>query len=654
MKIFTKLLTIVCILNVTSSCSNYLDIVPDNTITLEDLFNKKEDAWKALATVYSYMPRIDRLHYSMWLAGDEYIGDARYDYDNRFQAGTRLMMGLQSKNSPILGDWSGTNYGDKLYSGIRQANIFIYNIDNVPDMTDVEKKDWKAQVRFLKAYYHFLLLQKYGPIIISDDIIEPDDTDEELFKRRNKVEECFKYIIGLIDEAIPGLSEKASGTLLGQVDRIVAKSIKARILLFRASPFYNGNSEYFGSFLDSDGEPFFSKSYEKGKWKDALDAVNEAIDISALNGVEMYSYEKQIYAFDRDAFAVNKENLQKIYDLRMLLVDPWNKELIWGYSNIEYQSGSQISHGANMMLPEGYGEGITNSTPYSYQWLCATYRMAERYYTTNGVPIEEDLTFDVANKWQITYVPTESDPEYQKLAGIMQPGAETIQLYLNREPRFYANLAISGGYWRTHMVKIRTQMYQNSDGGYLPSVNRSSFFRTGIGIKKLIHPVSKSGAWERVVNYPYPIIRLADLYLMKAEALNEYYDAPTQEVYDAINMVRRRAGIPDVEDIWADANIVKNVGKHTTKEGMRDIIIDERSVEFAFEGLRFWDMIRTKRAVEEFNSPIFGWTYTGETGEAFFNLEVTQTRRFDISNCLWPIDLSEMNTNSNLIQNPGW
>jgi len=109
-----------------------------------------------------------------------------------------------------------------------------------------------------------------------------------------------------------------------------------------------------------------------------------------------------------------------------------------------------------------------------------------------------------------------------------------------------------------------------------------------------------------------------------------------------------------VEAVWADASIVRNVNKHRSKEGMRDIILAERGIELAFEGSRFFDMVRHKRAVAEFSTPIWGWTYTGANGSNFFNLEVKQSRRFTITDHLWPIDLNEINTNSNLIQNPGW
>ena len=196
--------------------------------------------------------------------------------------------------------------------------------------------------------------------------------------------------------------------------------------------------------------------------------------------------------------------------------------------------------------------------------------------------------------------------------------------------------------------------YAGRDGGFNSSQHSTDYYETGIAVKKFVHPESKSGAWQRTIKYPYPIMRLADLYLMKAEAYNEYNDSPVPQVYEAINRVRERAGVPDVETVWSDPSIVRTVNKHKTKEGMRDIILQERGIELAFEGSRFWDMLRTKRAVMEFSTPVWGWTYTGATGAQFFNLEVKQIRRFTITDCLWPIDLNEMNTNSNLIQNPGW
>ncbi|MCS4227234.1 RagB/SusD family nutrient uptake outer membrane protein [Sphingobacterium sp. BIGb0165] len=635
------------------SCSKYLDVVPDNTLKLEDIFNIKVEAYNALAKVYSYLPNDDQTHVTSWSLGDEWLGRLDLNTNTGNLRAIRIMRGLQSQTSPQLGLWSGTEGGKPLYQGIRQCEVFLANIDKVRDMTDGEKAEWKAQVKFLKGYFAFLLIQRYGPIVLPTGLASPTSTPEELFLNRSKVEDCFNYVLNLMNEAIPNLTERVSSNNLGQIDQVAAKAIKARVLVFRASPFFNGNREYFGDFMDSDGQPFFPQAEDKEKWKAAIDALNESITLCEANGLGLYHFAKEPFIYDRPAFTANPERMQTLYDLRMLIVDPWNKELVWGNSNLNYYNQGELAHSSNIRLPEGYGDGVVNEPSYSWQWMGATYQMAERYYTENGLPIDEDLTYDFSNKYEIIKTPASSESSYTHWNGYMQPNTETIKLYMNREPRFYANLGITAGYWRAHTVRINTMFYGNSHGGYNSSQHTTDFFATGIGTQKMVHPESQSGAWQRTIKFPYPIIRMADLYLMKAEALNEY-SGPSTEVYTLLDRVRERAGIPSVEKAWSDASLAKTVNKHRTKEGLRDIILQERGIEFAFEGIHFWDMMRHKRATSAFSMPIWGWNHTGTTGTSFFVLDVKQERRFTIRDCLWPIDLNEMNTNGKLIQNPGW
>jgi hypothetical protein len=636
-----------------SSCREYLNIVPDNTVTLEDYFKRKEMAWEALSKVYSYMPNDPQTHNSSWTLGDEWMGSLFMDDVPGQLRGMRIMRGLQNTTDPLLGLWSGTGGGTHLYKGIRNANIFLEYIDLAADMNETEKKDWKAQVKFLKAYYHFLLLRQYGPIIIADKAVPLDALSEDLFQRRSKVEDCFDYVISLMNEAIPDLIERAATPDLGRIDRVAATAIKARVMLFRASPFWNGNDEYYKTFLDHDGQPFFPLEYNHEKWKDAIDAIDEAIALCKANSMDLYEFDGIPYLIDRDDFEGNYDVIKNLYDLRMSIVDPWNRELIWGQTFDHTQDG-MLAHSSNMRLPDGYGSGYGGSA-YAGQWLCASYRMLERYYTKNGLPPSEDLTFDNGDMYGVVSTPKAYEPEYVELQGLMQPGVETIKLYMNRELRFYAGLGITGGYIRAHKKKIIARMYSNTDGGK-NNVSQTDYFCTGIAVQKLVHPESGSSGWNQVVRFPYPIIRMADLYLMKAEAMNEYLTAPNTEVYEAINKVRRKAGIPDVETVWSDAALVRftSLNKHLKQDGMREIILQERSIELAFEGSRFWDMHRHRMASQEFSSAIMGWDYNGYNAETFFVLKPKQSRRFLIRDYLWPIQFDEINKNSNLIQNPGW
>ena len=151
----------------------------------------------------------------------------------------------------------------------------------------------------------------------------------------------------------------------------------------------------------------------------------------------------------------------------------------------------------------------------------------------------------------------------------------------------------------------------------------------------------------------YPIIRYADILLLYAEALNEYYDDPSSVPDDAvcwaISEVRARAGMPDVRTTFA------NRGWALTQENVRNLIQNERRVEFAFEEYRFWDVRRwmiggnTKKVVHEQDIILKEDDKTKEYG-----VKEIEKRSYEDRMNLMPIPQSEINKNKNLIQNWGW
>ncbi|MDR1676685.1 MAG: RagB/SusD family nutrient uptake outer membrane protein, partial [Tannerella sp.] len=590
------------------------------------------------------------------LLGDDWIAsNPEIDQHRGWLAGISIMRGQQAVSDPLLDYWTGNDVRVSLWIPIRDCDLFIEHVDMIPDMTAEDKADWKAQARFLKAYYLFRLLENYGPIILPETAA-PDAPNDALFLPRRKVEDCFDYILALMDEAIPGLKERAGSNDMGQVDRVSAKSFKARVLLFRASPFFNGNSEYYANFLDHDGQPFFSQTPDPEKWKAALDAVNDAIASCEEVGLGLYRYRGQPYEYDREDWEANPERMQTLYDLRMLVPDPWNEEVIWGWIDIAVPSGtsgSTVTVGSLMLKPASYGgPGPANQGD---GWLVSSYQAMERFYTEHGLPLDEDLTVNQSTLHEVVTTPSEIDPEYASVRGLLQPGVPTAQMYLKREPRLYAHLGITGGYYRAHEVRINTMMFSGTDGGLNTSISNWSNV-SGIAVQKIVHPENYWRDISTQIRYPFSIVRMADLYLMKAEAMNEYY-GPSQEVYDALNLVRTRAGIPKVEESYTNPNWVRGeaLNKHLTKEGLREIIHRERTNEMAFEcGYNFYDKIRWKKAVSEYSRPIWGWNYQGTTPLTFFSLQNIQGRKWSISDCLMPIRTDEMNRNANLIQNPGW
>ena len=139
---------------------------------------------------------------------------------------------------------------------------------------------------------------------------------------------------------------------------------------------------------------------------------------------------------------------------------------------------------------------------------------------------------------------------------------------------------------------------------------------------------------------------------MYAEALNEA-NGPSQDVYEYIDRVRNRVGLKGVVESWT--NFSTNPNKPATKEGLREIIRRERTIELAMEGKRFWDVRRWK-LINELNNQPQGWNIMGETAEDFYRVvDIARTPvRFTVKDYFWPIKEGDIITNKNLLQNYGW
>ena len=635
------------------ACGNFLDVVPDNVLQYEDLFTSQQQAYHALANLYLLVP-VDERDLMPWTMGDEFsVVIPAVDAVRQAVQGASIMRGNQSATNTLLSYWTGTNTivtRVTIWTLIRECDNFILNVDRIPDMPVEGKAEWKAQAKFLKAYYLFMMVKMYGPVIIPATFDE-DNLNADLFQHRSKVEDCFDYIINLMNEAIPYLKGKRETQFLGQIDQVGAKAIKARVLLQRASPFYNGNAEYYSSFLDHNDEHFFAQTEDREKWRLAAEAAQDALDACKQYGFDIYYFRGRPYDYDAADYQLNPD-MKTLYDLRFRITERYNEEIIWGY--IRATNANQLSTGTLILKPADVGGPAA-----AYDgsgWLQASYQVMERYYTQNGLPLDEDRNVNRNTLHEIVTTPDVNSSEYAQMRGFMQPGATTINMYLHREARFYNDLAITGGYYRSHHVRFGTEMFYGRNGGvqvahgnYMPS--------SGIGIQKLVHPEMYNTNYQTRMIYAYPIIRVADLYLMKAEALNEYYGPTHPGVLESINEVRLRAGIPTVEESYTNLEWVTDeaYNKHLDKEKLREIILRERANEFAFEfAHRFWDMQRWKRSVEEFSRPLYGWNVSGTNADAFFRHQIIQGRQWSISDCLWPIDNREMIRNGRLIQNPGW
>lgn len=147
------------------------------------------------------------------------------------------------------------------------------------------------------------------------------------------------------------------------------------------------------------------------------------------------------------------------------------------------------------------------------------------------------------------------------------------------------------------------------------------------------------------------MLRLGDLYLLYAEALNEL-NGPSEKVYEYLDLIRSKAGLKGVLESWSNFSNVPH--KPTTQEGLREIIQRERAIDMAFEGERFWDLRRWKTAPLELNKPITGWDVDQELIEGFYRERILFNQTFRMKDYFWPIHENDLLVNKNLVQAPGW
>ena len=161
---------------------------------------------------------------------------------------------------------------------------------------------WAAEAKFLKAYYHFLLLTYYGPIPIVDENLPISASDNEVRVKRNTVDESVSYIVETIDEAIIHLPARVlRSNDLGRIDQVRAKALKSRVLTAAASPLCNGPSDMYSGFVNENGEHFFNQSYDQTKWdlarEASLDAIVTALAMSTNTTLPKYEDEYEEEGF---------------------------------------------------------------------------------------------------------------------------------------------------------------------------------------------------------------------------------------------------------------------------------------------------------------------------------------------------------------------
>ena len=636
------LLSILCGILLLPGC-NYLDMVPEKDIeTVESLFEQRTKVelwWKGLYAELNNIFADFRVN-TAYLGADEFVtcqalhSSTLYNLD-----GLKIADGLQMSQNPYGSIWY------RMYVVIRNCNIFLENVDHTYNMSEEDRNWWKADVKAVKAYVYFELVRRYGPICLVPQNMPVDLPVKDYQLPRQHVDTCFKEIINLLEESmeyVPKHSQRISN--YGHTFSLEAVyALKAKVLLYAASPLFNGNA-FYSDFKNKNGELLFNSTYDRNKWLLAAEAADKAAEMCEDGG----------RALVLGATGKKTDLLNKMADIENMSFSRFNNSeylLEWKYPSTFYQ----------FILPRLVGDD-DNFDSQALGCLSPSMKMVEMYYTANGLPIDADITWNYSNRYKLA---SESSPVYE---GVIPMNIDVVNLHLRREPRFYACIAGDRMYWQrgTNTADKDYNFLVKAHKGEEPWGTQYDFIVSnswqninGYWLKKHLF------SWFNTLGYANnlqgnetaAIIRLAEVYLMQAEAWNEYLDQPDSRVYDPLDKVRERAGVLPVREAWGSYS--NNPVKVTTKVGMRDIIHQEYGIEFAFEGHRYWDIRRWLTAHQTMNEKQYGWNVIGTTDQAFYNYETGPVVVYSSNNFIAPRDYldpfdAEEILISGMVQNPGW
>ena len=604
------------------SCSDYLDKEPDTEVTLDGVFSNKAKIEQWLAGCYQKIP--DPVWGYQRHIGWEVLGDDMSPSERWRNYGWEMI-------PYALGNWStntnwGPGYWAQLPQKVRECNILMASIYPIAEqnLTQRDVDLMIGEARFLRAYYYWLLINTYGPVPFNPEEITPVDYNlSELLVGQTPFDEIVSWVSKELDEVSEILPESyADGRKYGRATSIMCKAVKARMLLFAASPLVNGNPDY-ADHVDTEGVHLFSTTYDPNKWKIAADACKDLIDSAEAAGHALYVELND--AGEIDPFL-------SCQNLFLKEANKGNTEVLFARPSVEYV---EIDRHTGPRGSGGFGGyGVTQS-------------LVDAFFTDNGLPITDPASNYVENGFssEAGYWTRNGGTKWDLVINegqVTLPG--TYNMYCNREPRFY--LAV------------------NFNGQWSPIDERQLEFFNGGRDNNGTHDAPQNGYLSRkqtdpdrdlLNNYftPRPgiLYRLGEAYLNYAEALNESNPGDS-DILLYLNKIRERAGVRQYTTGVTDAQNI-NVDLSDQDE-MRKLIHMERRVELCTEGIRYHDLRRWKEAEQELNRDFYGMNFYGTNSTQFYQRTPYQTRIYRKSFYWFPVHLTEIVKNPKLVQAPFW
>lgn len=541
-------------LMLTSCLDDFLNVSPESGLTDEEVFTKYENFRKFFDVVYSdygnyAIAGAFPLHWSyssqkFSLESLTDMSDAgRLQESQKYKRGnmypSQLMYNFKESSwSAPAGELFG--WFESMWRATRVANIALQKIDMIQNATQEQKDDLRAQAYFVRGFCLFSVFRAYGPMPHVTTPLGPDDQWD--IARPSKYETCMAVVedmnsaIEYYRKANKMRRDPGPGGALHLIDPEMFRPSGMAAMALKARALL-----YAASPLNND----------KGTiaWEDAAKANWEAIQQALTLNYELLPMDKFKQNFNGNKYS--------------------NEQLYGWYAGKNSPSAGHTQY----LLP-----GVFNNSQYN-SGECPTQNTVDKFETIYGDPLNTEADrIAAANAGHYN----EQDP------------------YTNRDPRLtftvIYNQTSMPGSWLNGKAQIWTQ---GNTYGEISNPNFTGYTQTGYLSRKRWGGESQKNNVS--VDYTEPVIRLGELYLNYAEAANEAYGPNTPapgaslSAVQAINVIRNRAGMPDVLSQFT-----------TSKELFRDRIKNERTVELAFEGHYFYDIRRWMDAPAVYSGTLYG------------------------------------------------
>jgi hypothetical protein len=624
---FTKiLLPVIIVLGAGSlnSCKKYLERSPLADIQPTDPYKNFRNFQGFTEELYNCIPLLSSnlAHNSFNLGEDEFweVGETRllsYQIDQgNYTAWTSTYYNfLGTGGDPIDGTNNSTKgqlWGLSWYA-IRKANVGLANLDKLTDATQEEKDLIAGQLYFFRGYFHYVLMEWWGGLPYIDQVLPSDQVIKlprlSYQATADKVAADFKKASELlpVDWDATVVGKQTLGSNNTRINKIMALAFMGKNYLWAGSPLMN---------RESTGSATYNTEY----CKKAADALAQALQITESTG----RYELAPFSQYRDLFYTWNQN-GKI---------PGLKEAIF-LENLAGAAGRWRWNQVNDYRPLVIHQTGIKVYP--------TANYVDYYGMANGLPITDPEKKDPESGY---------DPEYP---------------WRNRDPRFYNDIMVDG-----EKCVLTAQSVGNNEYRQYASLFTGGLFRTSDGNKKVWTGYLNSKLVSKLMNefdgyrenntFVLSLMRLADVYLLYAEAVANGYGTPQSSAANysltavgAVNKIRQRAGVADVAS--------KFLGSTTS---FMSELRRERAVELAFEGHRFTDLRRWlllterpytyKKSVEFDRALPNAQVYADPKNARVSNFRETVLfeRQLSQRHYWLPFRPEDVNMYKEFKQNPGW